>query len=253
MSTSSQAPAASSSSTAPNRPPVTLSPTTHLDPGAYVRGTHPIVFGEHNLIHPRALLTATTHPLNIGTNNIISEKATIGSSPQSTSVPSTNPTASISSPDPNASPSLSSPATPNIPPSDFTQPTTLHSHIHIQPYAQISHSATIHSYTIVEPHAIIHPGITIGAHSKICANVTVKSDVPDWTVVYGSGNQRRSRRPAPLLNPADADTVDVTRKRVEDAEAIRVKGMDREREATSIILRNAARAAVAAKRQSLQR
>ena len=42
-------------------------------------------------------------------------------------------------------------------------------------------------------------------------------------------------------------------KRVEEAEMLRVKNTDREREGTSIMLRNAARAAVAAKRQSVQR
>ncbi|ETN37732.1 uncharacterized protein HMPREF1541_07355 [Cyphellophora europaea CBS 101466] len=275
----SQSSAPSTSAATSSRPPVTLPPTTHLDPGAYIRGTHPITFGEHNLVHPRALLTTTTHPLHIGSNNIISEKATIGGSP--TSNTTTNPpaanahtTTSISSPDPNpsASPSLSQPSTPHLPPpsspSIFTAPTTLHSHVHIHPHAQISHSTTLHSYALVEPHAIIHPGITIGAHSKICANVNVTADVPEWTVVYGEGNQRRSRRPPNTTyttasqenqgagdekNPSGGDSGRGPWKRIEEAEAVRIRGTDKEREATSILLRNAARAAVAAKRQSVQR
>lgn len=41
--------------------------------------------------------------------------------------------------------------------------------------------------------------------------------------------------------------------RIDEAEAQRVKGTEREREAATILLRNAARAAVAAKRASVQR
>lgn len=87
--------------------------------------------------------------------------------------------------------------------------------------------------------------------------------MPDWTVVYGGGNQRRSRRPLLTQQQTDEEEEDppahaqaaaeAAWKRIENAENIRVKGMDREREATSIILRNAARAAAAAKRQSLTR
>jgi acetyltransferase-like isoleucine patch superfamily enzyme len=283
MSTTNPNNASSSSAPSSNRPPVTLPPTSHLDPGAYIRGTHPITFGEHNLIHPRVLLTTTTHPLNIGTNNIISEKAFIGGTPtthalgssSSTTLQSTTTTTNISSPDPSTT--TSNPPTPQLPSSHstLTNPTTLHSHIHIHPSAQICHSTTLHSGTIIESHAIIHPGVIIGAHSKICANVTVTSDVPEWTVVYGDGNLRRSRRPKALPVQRrdqvglgvgyDGDgakeggeeeqdqAAALLWRRVEEAEQVRIKGMDREREATSIILRNAARAAVAAKRQSVQR
>jgi hypothetical protein len=85
--------------------------------------------------------------------------------------------------------------------------------------------------------------------------------------VYGHGNQQRSRRPA-VPRPTSSDgrseedddsersedeNAAMWDKRIMDAEMVRVKGMDRERESTTIILRNAARAAVAAKRQSMQR
>jgi acetyltransferase-like isoleucine patch superfamily enzyme len=250
-------PSASSSTATSNRPPVTLPPTTHLDPGAYIRGVHPITFGEHVLVHPRALLNTNTHPLTIGNNVIISEKTVLGGAPaslsSSTGAPTTIPPTPnpFTSPDPSASntasPALSGPSTPRLQPasSQLTRPTTLHSHIHIHPSAQISHSTTVHSHVIIEAHAVILPGLTIGFHSKICANVTVTSDVPEWTVVYGSGNQRRSRKPAGAGEEAW--------KRIEEAEALRARGMDRDREATSALLRNAARAAVAAKRQSVQR
>jgi tetrahydrodipicolinate N-succinyltransferase len=130
----------------------------------------------------------------------------------------------------------------------------------------ISHSVAIANYVVIEPNAIVYPGVSIGSHTKICANVVVTRDVPDWSVVYGNGSLRRSRKP-PRVPPVARQQSEDGReaagtegiedsllwKRVEEAEMIRVKGLDREREATTVILRNAARAAVAAKRQSVQR
>ena len=263
------------SSTSTTRPQVDLHPTTHLDPGAYIRGTHPITLGEHNLIHPRALLTTTTHPLTIGSHNTIAEKAIIGGSPVSLTSRASAPTASTT-----ATPNLSSnPPTPQLSEtaSQFTESTTLHSSIQIHPHALISHSSTIHSHVTIESHAIIYPGVTVGAHSKICGGVHVTSDVPEWTVVVGNGNLRRSRFPTvPLVQRAgakedaagengnvsvsvtEADTPEEKRKArmrsaIEEAEAMRVKAVDKERDAATVLLRNAARAAMAAKRASVQR
>src|SRR4051812_29663780 len=83
--------------TSTSKPPVTLPPSTHLDSGAYVRGTHAITLGEHNLIHARAQLVAIHGPLLISDRCIISEKCVVGGPVPATAVApatpsSTNPT-----------------------------------------------------------------------------------------------------------------------------------------------------------------
>lgn len=235
-------PTASSSSTS-SRPPVTLNPTTHLDPGAYIRGTLPITIDASNLIHPRALLLSSNSPLTIGSGNIISEKASIGGpSPTSTT---THPNTAAQ-----ASPSLDNDASTSL------TPTTIHNQIHIHPSATICHSATISSYSIIESHATILPGVTIGEHSKVCAGVTVRRDVPAWTVVWGDGEGRRSRL-AERLGADGERAMDAggtgIKTRIEQAEILRLKGMERERDATMGLLARAARAAAQAKRGSTQR
>lgn len=205
-------------SSSSSKPPVNLQPTTHLDPGAYVRGSHPITFGNNTLIHPRAQISSTYGPLHIGDNCIISEKCIIGG-PLPASSSSSSTTASST----DTSSTNSHPSDPS--------PTTIRSQVHIHAHASIQHGALVESSSIVEAHATILSGVKVGAHSKICAGVTVDRDVPEWTVVYGNGDQRR--------------------RRIEDdiAEKGRVLAMDREREATVTILRNVARLASLARRK----
>ncbi|KPI40908.1 uncharacterized protein AB675_10729 [Cyphellophora attinorum] len=269
----------STTTTTAQRPSVSLPPsnTTHLDPGAYIRGQHPITLGEHCLIHPRALLTTTTHPLVIGSNCVISEKAIIGGLPPSQSksdtTSTTAPTTALTSP---ALGSISAPPTPDLASaSQFTQPTFVSNNVTIHPHAQVTHSTTINAYTTIESHAVVYPGVTIGEHSKVCAGVHVRRDVPDWCAVWGNGNLRRLRRPSAaalesMVSIGASDEITDAkegakrqgledpeeraaemRQKIEEAEVQRIRGVEKEREAATVLLRNAARAAVAAKRASV--
>ena len=96
---------------------------------------------------------------------------------------------------------------------------------------------------LIESHVTILQGVKIGAHSKICAGVTVDRDVEDWTIVYGNGEmRRRRRRPG---NGAEADGVG----QLEVVEAVRLKALDKEREGTVAILKTAARLASLARKK----
>jgi len=205
-----------------SKPPVELPSTTHLDPGAYVRGTDAITLGDHTLVHPRAQLISVHGPLSIGDHCIISEKAIIAGP-----IPSTSTSTTGHSPDP----STLDPGAPGQDQDQDRSQTTIHSHVHIHPSATIYHNTTINSHAVIESHATILPSVSVGAHSKICPGITVDHDVPDWTVVYGAGDQRRRRPP---------DSV---------VEAARLKSMDKEREAATVILRNAARMASLARKK----
>lgn len=218
------APTSSSSSSSAIKPPVTLGQTTHLDPGAYVRGTHGITLGDQTLVHPRAQLVATHGPLFVGDKCIISEKCVIGGPPSATSEHNTalNPS--------------SSPLHDND--SDPVK-TTIYSHVYVHANAHIHAGATVKEGAVIEPHVTVLTGVTIGAHSKICAGVTVAQDVADWTVAFGNGELRRKRPRENAKTETDTDLV----------EALRLKAMDKEREGTGAILKVAARTATLAKKK----
>ena len=84
----------------------------------------------------------------------------------------------------------------------------------------------------------------VGAHSKICAGVTVSSgsEVPEWTVVYGDGSLRRKRLRHGIegVGGGPEDVLENGRSRA----------MDKEREGVVAILRTASRNAAVGKRAS---
>src|SRR3954452_15406392 len=53
------------------KPPTDIHPSAHLDPSAYVLGTHPISLSPSVLIHPRARLVSTHGPLIIDSGTVI--------------------------------------------------------------------------------------------------------------------------------------------------------------------------------------
>ncbi|KIW86751.1 uncharacterized protein Z519_12664 [Cladophialophora bantiana CBS 173.52] len=235
--------ASQSTSAGSTRPPVTLGQTTHLDPGAYVRGTHAIVVGEHDLVHPRAQLIAVHGPLSIGDKCIISEKCIIGGPVWSSGG---------SAPDPTSKASGAPGSGSNQPSPLINQPgaedgdeverdpvkTVIHNGVYIHPSSQVHAGATIGEGVLIESHVTIIGNVIIGSHSKICAGVTVDRDVPDWTVVYGNGDIKRRRK----KRPAEEDQTELV-------EMLRLKAMDKEREGTVTLLRAAARMASLAKKK----
>ena len=256
-------------------PPATLHPTTHLDPGAYVRGTHPLNISSNTLIHPRSYLLVIHAPLNIGSNTVIYPKATVGAPPSVASMSQSTDT-KISTSDPTSQRSL-------------TQPTSIGSHVQIHSHATIHISSTVSDYCILESHVTIHPNATIGAHSKICAGITIppNATIPEWTVVYGDGQMRRPRKPLvetqPIATSSDkpqpqsppASASEETTKKSDTAvaaslakleghslapnssktdptiaETHRLAAQNHEREATANLLRNNARIQVMARQKA---
>jgi len=207
-----------------SKPPVSLHGSTHLDPAAYVRGTHPIALGHDVLIHPRAQLSSTHGSLDVGDGCVVSEKAVLGGTAPASS--SDHKHYREETVDSNTGDRLEA---------DLASPesskTIVGKSVHIHSHASILSSSTIGSYTVLEAHSTILPHVTIGSHCKICAGVTVTRNVPDWTVVFGDGNQRRMR--------VDAEVT----------EKLRLNTMDRGREATTAILRHAAAKAQMAPRK----
>ncbi|KIV80454.1 hypothetical protein PV11_07952 [Exophiala sideris] len=208
-------------STSSSRPPVSLGQTTHLDPGAYVRGSHAITIGEHSLVHPRVHLVAVHGPISIGDGCIISEKSVIGGPVQNS-------------------------ASPVVPQSHETEDndsdpikTAIGSNVYIHANAEIHAGATIQNAVLIEAHAVVLSGVTVGSHAKVCAGVTVDRNIENWAVVYGQGNLKRSRQLATDAGEEQADLV----------ESMRLKAMDKEREGTAAILKLAARMAGVAKKK----
>jgi acetyltransferase-like isoleucine patch superfamily enzyme len=273
-----------SSSTATSKPPVTLPASTHLDSGAYVRGTHAITLGEHNLIHARAQLVAIHGPLIIDDRCIISEKCIIGGPvPSSQLSSSTTNTA-----DTKASPLLTPPAirsdsNRNGDDDDEEEEpdpvkTLIGQSVYLHAGSHVHAGATIQNAVILEPNVSILAGVTIGAHSKICAGLTIDHDVDPWTVVLGNGDvhrprrQPRQRRPKAGLPTGSSDTNaqsevlgsnGETSRHIEPdgdeeegdedpaelIERLRLTAMDKEREGTVAIYRTAQRLASLAKKK----
>jgi serine acetyltransferase len=120
--------------------------------------------------------------------------------------------------------------------------TTIHSNVYIHPNSHIRAGATIKNAALIEPHVTIFPGVTVGSHAKICAGVTVDRDVEDWAVVYGNGEVKRQRKQHGSTVGDDEEHADLV-------ETMRLKSMDKEREATMAILKMAARTATLAKKK----
>lgn len=224
------------------RPPVTVGQSTHLDPGAYVRGTHAIALGENILVHPRAQLIAAYGPLSIGDNSVISEKCVIGG-PMPASTTDANANAKVTG----SSGTGSNPPTPVINQAsddDERDPvkTIIRDHVYIHPSSQIHAGATIEQGVLIEPHVTVLANVTIKPHAKICAGVTVGRDVEEWMVVQGNGNVKRRRK---LKSKTGNDQDDPT----ELVESLRLKAMDKEREGTVALFRAAARTASLAKKK----
>jgi carbonic anhydrase/acetyltransferase-like protein (isoleucine patch superfamily) len=198
------------SSAAAARPPVEIHSTAHLDPGAYVRGTHAISLGPGVLVHPRAMLVSVHGPLIINDGTVIMEKCIIGG------------------PVPDAKDAFSTNADPDAD-SDPVK-TVIGTNVLVMAHAQIHAGATLHDSSTVESHATIAKNAIIGKHSKVCPGAVVTDDVNEWEVVFGGVNQRRIRMP------------------LEEVEQARLKAMQKDREATIVVLRTSARAPVLRKK-----
>ena len=220
-----------------SRPPITLGQNSHLDPGAYARGTHAITLGDNTLVHPRAQLIALHGPLSINDNCIISEKCIIGGP-----VPNT----STTDPGSKAAASASNPPTPLLDQTgddDERDPvkTMIGSNVHMHASSQVHAGATVRDSVLIEPHVTIFANVTIGAHAKICAGVSVDRDVEEWTVVYGNGDVKRRRKKQVKNSTIDDDPADLV-------ETLRLKAMDKEREGTVALFRTARTATLAKKK-----
>ncbi|OAP59105.1 hypothetical protein AYL99_06403 [Fonsecaea erecta] len=230
-----------------SRPPVTLGQTTHLDPGAYVRGTHAITVGEYDLVHPRAQLVAVHGPLSIGDKCIISEKCIIGGPVRGSGGVSSDPASKTSNAAAGSRSNQPSPFVNQGGADDADDEerdpmkTVIHDCVYLHPSSQVHAGATIREGVLIESHVTILANVTVGAHAKICAGVTVDRNVADWTVVYGNGDMKRRRK----IRSADEEEEDQT----ELVEKLRLKAMDKEREGTVSLLRAAARMASMAKKK----
>ncbi|KEF57524.1 uncharacterized protein A1O9_05441 [Exophiala aquamarina CBS 119918] len=238
--------------TSTSKPPVTLPPSTHLDSGAYVRGTHAITLGEDNLIHARAQLIAIHGPLIVSDRCIISEKCIIGGP-----VPVPAPPSSTTTADAKASPSLGPATTPKSTgddDDDEEEPdpvkTLLGNSVYIHAGAHVHAGATIQDAVILEPNVSVLAGVTVGAHSKVCAGLTVERDVAPWTVVMGNGDVHRRRgRGKKAPRPRDAEDDDDDGGLTALVETMRLQAMDKEREGTVLMYRTALRVATLAKKK----
>jgi carbonic anhydrase/acetyltransferase-like protein (isoleucine patch superfamily) len=197
-------------SSAAAKAPVEIHPTAHLDPGAYVRGTHPILLGPGVLVHPRAMLVSIHGPLIINDGTVIMEKCVVGGPvPDAKDTPSTSMNLDLDS-DPIK--------------------TVIGTNVLVMAHAQIHAGATIDNSSTVESYATIAKTGTIGEHSKVCPGAFVADRVRNWEVVLGGVNQRRTRIP------------------LEELEQARLKAMQKDREATITVLRTSARAPILRKK-----
>lgn len=227
-------------------------------------------------------------PLIIDDRCIISEKCVVGGPvPPSLSSSTTN------TADTKASPLLTAPAIKNDSnrngdgdgDEEEEEPdpvkTLIGQSVYLHAGSHVHAGATIQDAVILEPNVIILAGVTIGAHSKICAGLTIDHDVAAWTVVMGNGDvhrprrQPRQRRPkSGLAAPGSSDpnaqsevvgssNGETSRHTEADGgeeqegdedpaeliERLRLKAMDKEREGTVAIYRTAQRLASQAKKK----
>lgn len=208
-----------------------LGHSTHLDPGAYIRGTHAVSLGDQVLVHPRAQLVTLHGPLSISDKCIISEKCVLGGP-----IPSSSSASTDVSTKPPTSTSLNNPG--DAEDNDERDPvkTTIGPNVNIHPNSQILAGAIVRDAVLIESHVTVLRGVTIGSHAKICAGVTVDRDVEEWTVVHGNGDVKRRRLRS---DPAENEKQQLV-------ETLRLKAMDREREGAVQLFRAGARMATLA-------
>jgi carbonic anhydrase/acetyltransferase-like protein (isoleucine patch superfamily) len=168
--------AASTSALSTSKPPTEPHPTAHLDPQAYVQGTHTITLGENVVIHPRARLVSQYGPLVIGAGTIISERCVVGG------------------PVPDPKEPLPSPAVESI-------RTVIGENVMLHAAVEVHAGAALDDACMIEPRVVVKKGVKVGKHSKVCAGCVVDRSVGDWVVMWGDGQTRRTRTGA--VEPED--------------------------------------------------
>jgi acetyltransferase-like isoleucine patch superfamily enzyme len=277
--------------TTTQRGPVTVSSTAYIADGARIQGNNTITIASHTLIHPRAHVNSTNCPINIGSHCMISEKAVIGGPilvggtgvaelavprPEiqllsSSSTATAGVVSSNSQPDPDSNPASPTPdpntpkqTSPSTPKILDAKHITIANHVQISPHTHIQHSTIIHTAVLLEPHVTILPNCIIGAHTKICAGVTIGPNtvIPEWSVILGDGSIRRTRRqsaPAPTsdgsVSGGGSDGGSESPETNNMPERSRLLSQQKEREAAMLILRAGARPTMSSsqsqKRQSV--
>lgn len=209
-------------------PPAKISPNCHLDPSSYVKGHHQLTVEASALIHPRTYLFTELGPITIRQGTVITEKCVLGRRDKTdTSHQRAQPSIAVGRPL-SVTEGVASADTPldtatqpqdNLPEISIGPDAHLHAAVTIQAPSTVSDSA------ILESGVMISPGCFIGAHSKICAGITLPPNtvIPEWTIVYGTNGSMRRRK---------ADDA---------AEETRLDLFRRERAATEALLKSAAR------------
>ena len=108
--------------------------------------------------------------------------------------------------------------------------TVIGANVLVMPHAQVHAGATLHDSCIVESHAMIIKTGSVGQHGKACAGAMVSDRVGDWELVFGFINQRRKRQP------------------IEAVEEARLAAVQKDREATILVLKTSAKAPVLRKK-----
>lgn len=209
-------------------PPAKIAPNCHLDPSSYVKGHHQLTIEANALVHPRTYLFTELGPITIRQGTVIMEKCVLGRREKTdTSHQRGQPSIAVGRPlsiveglattdtlhDPTAQPQG------GLPEITIGPNAHLHASVTVQAPSTISDSATL------ESGVMISPGCIVGAHSKICAGITLPPNtvIPEWTIVYGMNGCMRRRK---LDDGAEETRLDLFR---------------RERAATEALLRSAAR------------
>jgi carbonic anhydrase/acetyltransferase-like protein (isoleucine patch superfamily) len=109
--------------------------------------------------------------------------------------------------------------------------TVIGQNVVIHASAQIQAGASLDDACSIEPRALVKKGVNIGKHSKVCAGCVVDRSIRDWAVVWGDGHTRRTRTAA------------------EAPENGRLKALERERDATALLLKAAAAKATLGRRR----
>jgi carbonic anhydrase/acetyltransferase-like protein (isoleucine patch superfamily) len=108
--------------------------------------------------------------------------------------------------------------------------TVIGSNVLVLPHSEIHAGAMLYDACIVESHALVTKAGSIGRHGKVCPGAMVTDSVGDWEVVFGCINQRRRRIP------------------IVEVEEARLKAMQKDREATIMVLRASSRTPVLRKK-----
>jgi carbonic anhydrase/acetyltransferase-like protein (isoleucine patch superfamily) len=173
-----QPPVAASTNALPtSKPPTELHPTAHLDPQAYVQGTHTITLGDNVVIHPRARLVSTYGPLTIGAGTVISERCVVGGP-------------------------VPDPKEPLHPPPAESIRTIIGQNVMLHAAVEVQAGASLDDACLIEPRVVIKKVVKVGKHSKVCAGCMVDRSIGDWVVMWGDGQTRRMRTGA--VEPEDA-------------------------------------------------